>query len=66
MIPGKVYDVLKWLCVIFLPAVSTLYFALGNIWSFPYIEQITGTIAAIEVFIGAIIGISTYNYNKSK
>lgn len=61
---GKVYEWLKWLCLIGLPALSSLYFGLAGIWGFPYAEQICGTIALVEAFIGAIIGISTYNYRR--
>lgn len=65
-LPDNVYNVLKWITLIFLPAISTLYFALANIWGFPYVTEIVGTIAAIETFIGALIGISTIQYNKQK
>lgn len=63
---NKVYDVLKWIAIVVLPAIGTLYFALAGIWGFPYGEQIVGTIAAVETFLGVVLGISTYNYNKSK
>ena len=63
-IPDRLYDVLKWITIILLPAISALYFALGGIWNFPYVEQIVGTIAAIETFLGALLGISTLAYNK--
>lgn len=65
-LPDKVYDVLKWVTIVVLPAIGTLYFALSGIWGFPYGEQIVGTITAIETFLGALIGISTLNYNKNK
>lgn len=61
-ISNKTYDILKWLCLIFLPAASTLYWTLSNIWGWPYAEQVTGTIAAVTTFIGVIIGISTKTY----
>ena len=61
---NSVYDFLKTLCTIILPALGTLYFALASIWQLPYAEQIIGTISAVTVFIGALIGISTANYNK--
>lgn len=61
---NSVYDVLKFLCTILLPACGTLYFALAKIWDLPMAEEIVGTLSAIAVFIGAIIGISSYNYNK--
>ena len=63
-LPDNVYNVLKWVTLILLPALATLYFALSGIWGFPYAEQIVGTIAAVETFLGALLGISTIQYNK--
>ena len=63
---NKTYDVLKWVAQILLPAVATLYFAIAQIWGLPYGEQIVGTITAIDAFLGALLGISTYQYNKDK
>jgi hypothetical protein len=59
---GKTYEILKWLCLIALPATSTLYWSLASIWGWPYVEQISGTIAAVGTFLGVMIGISTVNY----
>ena len=61
---NKVYDILKWIAQIFLPAVGTLYFALASIWGLPYAEQIVGTITAVDAFLGVILGISTAYYKK--
>ncbi len=63
---NKVYDVLKWIAQILLPALGTLYFALASIWDFPYAEQIVGTITAIDTFLGVLLGISTKNYYNNK
>ena len=63
---NKVYDILKWVALIFLPALGTLYFALSGIWGFPYGEQIVGTITAIDTFLGILLGISTMQYNKKE
>ena len=60
------YDRLKFIAQILLPALGTLYFALAGIWGFPYGEQIVGTITAIDTFLGALLGISTYQYNKAQ
>lgn len=60
----KIYNVLKFIAMIFLPAVGTLYFALCGIWGFPFGEQVVGTITAVDTFLGALLGISTANYNK--
>lgn len=61
---NKVYDVLKWIAQLFLPAAGTLYFALASIWGLPYGEEIVGTITAIDAFLGVVLGISTAKYNK--
>ena len=63
---NKVYDVLKWIAQMLLPALGTLYFALAGIWDFPYAEAVVGTITAVDTFLGVILGISTINYNKNK
>ena len=61
---NELYDKLKWIAMILLPAVSVLYLALAGLWNLPYPEQISGTVMAIDTFLGAILGISTNNYNK--
>lgn len=63
-IPDKVYDVLKWVCMIVLPAIATLWFTLGKVWGFPYLGEIEATIIAIDTFLGALLGVSTIQYNK--
>lgn len=64
ILPDKVYNVLKWVCMILLPAIATLWFALGKIWGFPYLAEIEATIIAVDTFLGALIGISTLQYSK--
>ncbi len=61
---NKVYDILKWIAQFFLPAVGTLYFAIAGIWGLPYGEQIVGTITAVDTFLGVVLGVSSYQYNK--
>lgn len=65
-ISNKTYDVLKYIAQYVLPALGTLYFALSTIWGLPYGEQIVGTITAIDAFLGALLGISTYNYKNGE
>ena len=62
----KTYDILKWIAQYLLPAAGTLYFALSGIWGLPFGEQIVGTIAAVDTFLGVILGISTMQYNKAE
>jgi len=62
---NKEYDFWKQVCLVYLPALGTLYFALSQIWGLPYGEQIVGTISAIDTFLGVCLGISSDNYYKN-
>lgn len=50
ILSDKTYNLLKWVALILLPALGTLYFALASIWGLPFGEQIVGTITAIDTF----------------
>lgn len=63
---NKAYDVMKFVAQILLPAIGTLYFALAQIWDLPLAEEIVGTITAVDAFLGAVLGISTAQYNKEQ
>lgn len=57
------YERLKFVALVLLPALSTLYFTLGGLWGFPNVEQVIGTIAALDTFLGVLLRISTNSYN---
>lgn len=61
---NKTYDNLKYIAQIVLPALATLYLALAGIWNLPYGEEISGTIMAIDTFLGVVLKISSENYKK--
>ena len=61
---NKVYDVLKYIAQIALPALATLYVTVAGIWNLPYAEAISGTIMAVDFFLGALLKISSDNYWK--
>jgi len=61
---NKVYDVLKFIAQIVLPAVATFYISIAGIWGLPYGEEVSGTIMAIDTLLGALLMISTNSYNK--
>ena len=63
---NKIYDVLKYIALIVLPAIGTLYFAVAGIWGLPYGEQVAGTITAIDTCLGALLGLSAHKYNKNE
>lgn len=63
---NKVYDVLKWITLIFLPALITFYGVIGNTCSIPYTEVVLTIATAFNTFLGTCLGISNYNYNKEE
>ena len=61
---SRVYDILKWITMIVLPALATAYVGLSAIWGFPYADEVAKTTAVICTLLGALLGISTAEYNK--
>ena len=62
---NSVFDVLKWVAIVALPALATLVKVVCAIWSLPYGEQISTTITAVATFLGALLAVSTVHYNKT-
>lgn len=65
-ISNKLYDILKWLVLIVIPAITTFYVVLDNLFSWGFAEIIATISAAACTCIGTIIGISTAQYNKEE
>lgn len=63
---NKTYDVLKEIALTVLPASSVLYLALAGLWGLPYPQQVSGTIMAIDAFLGAILHVSNKQYKEAK
>ena len=61
---NKVYDVLKWIALIVMPALCALITAITEIWHLPYGPQVSGTVAAIATFLGALLQVSTAKYRN--
>lgn len=61
---NKVYDILKYVSLVVLPAIATLYLTISNIWGLPYGSEIAATITAIDTLLGALLGISSQKYQK--
>lgn len=61
---NKIYDILKWICMIVMPALATLYTALAPVWNLPFAEEIPVTITALDLFLGAVLGVSNLEYVK--
>lgn len=65
-LPDDVYNFLKWLALLALPAIATFYGIVGKTWNLPYTAEIVTTISALGVLVGTLIGVSQYNINKAK
>lgn len=57
-VSSKYYDLLKWTTLVLLPAFATFYLALAQTWNLPYPTEVAGSIAAIDVFLATLLGIS--------
>lgn len=66
LLPDKVYEVLKWIAVIVIPALGEAYTRLANVWNLPYGTQIAETALIVTFILGALLGISTIQYNKAQ
>lgn len=62
---NRLYDILKWIAIIVLPALSTLIAVVFQIWGIPYGAEIAQTITAIATFLGAILMVSNAKYRKT-
>lgn len=60
------YDVLKWVTMVVIPAMTTAYVGLSGVWGWPYAEEIAKTSAVVCTLLGALLGISTAQFNKDK
>jgi hypothetical protein len=64
---NKVFDILKWVAIICLPALATFTVVVCKIWGLPYGDEIAQTITALATLLGALLGVSTVQYhNDSK
>ena len=66
ILPDKIYDILKWITMIVIPALATAYVGLAAVWGWPFADEIAKTAAVICTLLGALLGISTAQYNKDK
>ena len=63
---NNLYDILKWVALILLPAMATFYAAIAAVWGLPYTEQVVGTITAVDTLLGTLLKISSSNYKNQE
>lgn len=66
ILKDSVYDTLKWCVMVVIPALTTAYVGLSGIWGWPYAEEVAKTSAVVCTLLGALLGISTAQYNKQE
>lgn len=64
MLNDKIYNVLKWMTIICIPALTVAYVGLAAVWAWPYADKVAKTSAVICTLLGSLLGISTIQYNK--
>lgn len=62
LLSNAVYDKLKFLALVVLPAVGAAYFSFASIWGLPAAEEVVGTIVVIDTFLGVLLGASNKSY----
>lgn len=65
LLSNRTYDGLKFVAQILLPAVGTLYFTTAQIWGLPKAEEVVGTVTAVDVFLGLLLGLVAKQYSNS-
>lgn len=65
ILSNRAYDIIKWIAIVVIPALGEAYVRLSNVWNLPYGQQINETALVITFLLGALIGISTVQYNKN-
>lgn len=60
IIPDRVYDVMKWVTMLFLPALTVLFTTVAPLWGMDagLVDTIGGTLTAVTAFLGAVLGLS--------
>lgn len=63
---SKLYDSMKWTALVLLPGLGALYFGLGQLWDFPEVEKVVGSVTVLEVFIGLLLRKSASDYGSAQ
>lgn len=65
LLPSQVYDKLKALVTLILPAIGAAYFSLAGIWDLPNAEKVVGSIAVLTTFLGVLLAVAAKSFNNS-
>lgn len=62
---NRLYDRLKYIALVLLPAFSALYFGLGEIWGLPKVTEVIGTVAVLDTVLGMLLRSSNVRYRNN-
>lgn len=65
VLPDKIYNILKWVCLIVIPALNILLATLGALYGWSWVTIAIGTIDAVATFVGSILGFGSIKYQKA-
>lgn len=66
MFSNKIFDALKWVVMVVIPACTTAYVGLSAIWGWPYADQVAKTSSVVCILLGSLLGISSIKYYKNQ
>ena len=66
ILPDKIYNILKWIALVAIPAIGVFYFTISKIWGLPYGAEITATLDALALLIGTLIGVSHLSIKREE
>ena len=61
---NKLYDKLKWIALVGLPALTTFYGVVGTTCNIPFTQETITIAVAFDTMLGAMLGISSNSYKK--
>ena len=65
VLSNRAYDLLKNVVLVVLPALATFYTGLGQLWHFPEVPEVVGTIGLLTTLLGIFLKVTTRQYNKT-
>lgn len=63
--PSKIYNIIKYLVLIFLPSFTSFYILLATQWGWDHVTKISVSLTGFTAFLGSLVGIAARNFNNS-
>ena len=63
---NKAYDVMKWGCLVFLPALAFFIQGIADLYDWSGVEQHVSLLNLMTVFLGTLLQLSSYRYHNDE